>query len=102
MPAENELQVLRIVQEALTNIRKHAHATTHPARRPCASADCLEVAVTDDGRGFEPVQSRPLGQPHFGLSTMRERAEAIGADVEHPVGAGQGTRVALRLPTAGA
>jgi signal transduction histidine kinase len=80
LPAETELQLLRIVQEALTNIRKHA-AATH-ARVSFHQRDGqLELAVSDDGQGFEP-EPDPAAQPraHFGLSIMRERAESIGAE----------------------
>jgi signal transduction histidine kinase len=80
LPAESELQLLRIVQEALTNIRKHAAATS--ARVSFHRRDGqLELTVSDDGQGFELDLAKP-GEPrsHFGLNIMRERAEAIGAE----------------------
>ncbi len=97
LPADVQIQVLHIVQEALSNVRKHARATqvqvqvrAHPA---------WEIRVRDDGQGFEPGSIPPDG-PHVGLSIMRERAERIGAQVVVQSGEG-GTEVCLRLPPAG-
>lgn len=88
-----ELQLLRIVQEALANVRKHSQAENVEIllrKRPLG----LTITVTDDGAGFE-VDSvgRAAGRPRFGLSTMRERAESIGARFELQSTAGQGTTV---------
>ncbi|MEP7356110.1 MAG: sensor histidine kinase, partial [Anaerolineales bacterium] len=100
LPADTELQLLRIVQEALTNVRKHAHAAGIQLTVACCERH-LELEIADDGCGFEPVHGRPLGHPHFGLSSMRERAEAIGAQWAVQSQPGQGTRVTVRLPLAG-
>jgi signal transduction histidine kinase len=96
LPAETELQLLRIVQEALSNVRKHASAS---AARVCVrnGGPTLELTVSDDGRGFEFEQARQTGRPHFGLSTMRERAEAISAEFNVESQPGAGTRVTIRL-----
>ncbi len=92
-----QAQVFRIVQEALTNVRKHA-----AARRVRIALDLeaewLTVRVEDDGRGMATVTASPGDWPHYGLRTMRERAAAVGAALTfEPVG-GQGTRVILRVP----
>jgi signal transduction histidine kinase len=97
LSSEVELQLLRIVQEALTNARKHAHASK-VAIRVANGGPTMEVSVSDDGQGFEPDQDRGAGRPHFGLGTMRERAEAIGADFGIDSRPGAGTRVRVRLP----
>jgi signal transduction histidine kinase len=97
VPADTELQLLRIVQEALTNIRKHAGAT-HATITVMLCDRCLNLGITDDGNGFEPDQGRPHGRPQFGLNIMRERAEAIGAEFSINSRPGHGTCVALRLP----
>jgi len=96
LPADIQIQVLHIVQEALSNVRKHARAThvqvqvrAHPA---------WEIRVRDDGQGFEPGSVSPDGT-HVGLSIMRERAERIGAKVVVQSGV-EGTEVCLRLPPA--
>jgi signal transduction histidine kinase len=103
LPAETELQMLRIVQEALTNVRKHARASAASVRL-CNGGTRLELMVSDDGRGFEVEGARHAeasGRPHFGLSTMRERAEAIGAELSLDSQPGAGTRVTVRLEARG-
>lgn len=89
-----QVQVLHIVQEALSNIRKHARAAqvevrvdTHP---------CWQVTIRDDGQGFD-TQGKPPDDTHVGLRIMRERAERIGASLQIESGT-QGTCVTLRLP----
>ncbi|MBI4311473.1 MAG: GAF domain-containing sensor histidine kinase [Chloroflexi bacterium] len=94
-----EVQIIRIIQEALTNVRKHAEAA-HVNLDMKRQGDELHVQVEDDGRGFNPAALRRVDWPHFGLQTMQERAEAIGGTLgieSHP---GQGTRVLLRVPGA--
>lgn len=98
LPTETELQMLRIMQEALANVRKHAQATT-----VCVhlhnGGPWLELLVSDDGCGFAPEQPRlNRSRPHFGLSTMRERAEAIGAQFHLHTTPGAGTQVKIQLP----
>jgi len=97
LSAETEAQVFRIVQEALTNVRKHASASrvTVAVRRHDAT---LEVTIADDGRGLpHDGQAAASGWPRFGLASMRERAASIGAVLEIADGEGGGTRVTLRL-----
>jgi nitrate/nitrite-specific signal transduction histidine kinase len=96
-----ELQLLRIVQEALANVRKHA-AAKHVEVRIASEADRLEIVVADDGRGFDPARDRTTDdrQPHFGLATMRERAESVGGTLAVVSAPNEGTRVVVRLPAA--
>jgi signal transduction histidine kinase len=92
--AEGEL--LRIVQEALSNIRKHAAA--HEAwLRLEPQPRGLELTIADDGEGFDPAAA--LGADRFGLVTMHERAAAIGADLQVDSSPGRGTRITVRLAT---
>lgn len=92
-----ELQLLRLLQEALANVRKHASATSVTVRlRECD--DSLEATVDDDGTGFNPVEPTRGSFPHFGLSTMRERAEAVGGSLTIDSTVGEGTRVTARIP----
>lgn len=93
-----ELQLLRIVQEALTNVRKHSgahHAWVCLSR----TADRLELVIADDGRGFDPALSR--GRHHMGLISMRERAESLGGTFTLATGSNQGTRITVVVPTSG-
>lgn len=96
-----ELQLLRIVQEALTNVRKHA-AAGRVSVRGRRGREGLELVVEDDGRGFDPAApaAPARGSPRFGLATMRERAEAIGARFDLDSQPGRGTRVAVLYPLA--
>jgi signal transduction histidine kinase len=101
LPPAAELQLLRIVQEALANVRKHAGAQRVEVRIT-ATADQVETVIADDGHGFDPQRapSGEHGQPHFGLSTMRERAESVGGSLEIISAPSEGTRVVVRVPTA--
>ncbi len=93
--AEAEGQLLRILQEALTNVRKHAHAT-RVAIRFESHDSAARIAIEDDGHGFDPSRA-PRGR-HFGLDTMKERAESIGASLLIESEPGKGTRVLVTLP----
>jgi two-component system sensor histidine kinase DegS len=89
--------VLRIVQEALQNIRKHAGASrTVVSTRLEPSKWILEVS--DDGRGFDVSSVAARGRRNFGLQFMRERAELIGAQFEVRSRPGGGTVVGLSIP----
>jgi signal transduction histidine kinase len=99
VPPSTEIQLLRIVQEALTNVRKHAAAATAVVRL-ASESDALTVEIADDGRGFSPGGATPTGWPRFGLQTMRERAEALGGRFELESSVGAGTRVRVTVPLA--
>jgi signal transduction histidine kinase len=94
------LQLLRIAQEALTNVRKHAQARRVQVSLSAAPAE-LELKVTDDGRGFpDGLQPDRVFRRH-GLATMRERARSIGGTFTVATGNGQGTRIAVTIPLRG-
>lgn len=92
-----ELQLVRIVQESLTNARKHARASRVKIalRRLGARVD---LTITDDGVGFNPAARHRGEFPQFGLSTMRERAESAGGTLEILSEPGKGTTVHFVLP----
>ena len=92
-----ELQVVRIVQEALTNVRKHAKAS-HARVEMRRQDGMLVTVVADDGVGFSESARGRGDFPKFGLSTMRERAESIGGTLTIESAAGQGTAVRFMLP----
>jgi signal transduction histidine kinase len=96
LTAEIELQLLRIAQEALANVRKHASATKARVNL-LVDSEVLELGVSDDGKGFDPARVGSAHWPHIGLSTMRERAETIDADFELNSRPGVGTRITVRL-----
>jgi signal transduction histidine kinase len=93
LPPTAEVQLLRIAQEALTNVRKHAGAR-HAHVRFWREADVWCVAVRDDGVGFEPASvAVNAGGRHVGITIMRERAESVGGHLEVRSQPGQGTEV---------
>jgi signal transduction histidine kinase len=89
--------LLRIVQESLANVRKHAAAASVQISLQIRDG-VLELTVSDDGKGFDLVYMQTGARLHFGLSTMRERAKAIGAEFDLHSELGGGTRVTMRLP----
>jgi len=90
-----QAQLTRIVQEALTNIRKHAKSSSVVISVLEREGNII-VEVIDDGRGFSPVETQPASQ--YGLRSMRERAESIGADFQIVSAPSMGTTVRLRIP----
>ena len=94
-PANVQAQLIRIIQEALSNVRKHANAQT-VAIVGHQDKDSVLIEVRDDGRGFAPEGVD--GNSRYGLVSMRERAESIGADFQIISQPGSGTVVSLRMP----
>lgn len=90
-----EAQVFRIVQEALTNVRKHSGARRAEVIFSVRDAQ-LEVVIADDGDGIGARPS-PADQPRYGLRAMRERADSIGATVEWTSPTDGGCRVRLAV-----
>src|ERR687893_808278 len=86
------VEVARVVQEALANVRRHSGAE-HASVRLLVRGDEALVEVRDDGRGLAPGTAAGMG-----LTGMRERAASLGAELEVEGSAGSGTRVSLRLP----
>ena len=95
-----EMQALRIVQESLANIRKHANAHTIRVLLRCRGPGHYLILVEDDGVGFEGAA--PKGNPgeHIGLSIMEERARRVGGELSIESEPGEGTRVELVIRNA--
>jgi len=96
---EIETAVYRIVQEALTNVARHASVKEATARI-WATQDSLHVQVEDRGKGFR-VEGALAAPTSSGLSGMRERAVALGGDLIVESTPGVGTRVTLQVPLSG-
>jgi PAS domain S-box-containing protein len=94
LPSPAEEQAYRIALEAVHNAVKHADAA-HIRVAVTDLDDAVAVTITDDGRGFDPTTPRP---GHLGLTSMRERASQIGADLQLSTGSGDGTAVRLTVP----
>ncbi|HET6381268.1 MAG TPA: sensor histidine kinase [candidate division Zixibacteria bacterium] len=90
---DEKASVLRIVQEALQNVRKHAAASQV---RITFEDGCLVIG--DNGRGFDVMRLASGASRNFGLQFMRERAELMGSTLQIESRQGEGTRVLLRLP----
>jgi two-component system nitrate/nitrite sensor histidine kinase NarX len=99
LPAEVEIQVLRIVQEALANIRKHSEANAvRVLMRAGRKGGDYMVLVEDDGVGFQDKTVHGGPGEHLGLKILRERAARIGGKLKIETESGEGTRVILRFP----
>jgi signal transduction histidine kinase len=94
------VQLLRIVQEALANVRKHAGSPGQVEVRLSAGDGQLQLTVADDGAGFDPAGAGSNGW-HFGLAVMRQRAARIGGELAIHSAPGEGTRVEVRVPLPG-
>ncbi len=97
LPASTELQLMRIIQEALSNVRKHAQATRASVVFEPPD-ETLTVRIEDNGRGFAPDRLTRTGWPHFGLRSMSERADAVGGNLDVASAPDEGTKVTVRLP----
>lgn len=93
LPPDVQVQVLHIVQEALSNVRKHAGARR--ATIEVCKGPRWRIVVRDDGQGF--AMANTVDSSHVGQKIMRERAARIGATVELTSAPGQGTTVTLQL-----
>ena len=89
-----QVQVLHIVQEALSNVRKHARATQ--VWLDVQQQPQWRFEVRDDGEGFSPTTGPP-DETHVGLRIMAERAERIGASLDVLSTPGRGTSIVLTL-----
>ncbi|WP_157263447.1 type IV pili methyl-accepting chemotaxis transducer N-terminal domain-containing protein [Azohydromonas aeria] len=91
-----QVQVLHVVQEALSNVRKHAQASEVWVEVAAGAGTGWRFEVRDDGVGFDPQADR--AETHVGLKIMRERAARIGAQVQLDAVPGAGSCVTLTLP----
>ncbi len=101
LPALTAFQLLRIIQEALANVRKHASAghAWITFRKP--DGDRLELVIGDDGTGFDAAAVPDPARKSFGLASMRERVESLGGEMTLESQSGRGTRVIVVLPLRG-
>jgi signal transduction histidine kinase len=92
-----EFQLVRIVQEALTNVRKHANATRAWVALQRTSGK-VEVSIRDNGEGFNDSTSIDAGVSHHGMKNIQERAEALGGTLSITTTPGQGTIIRVGVP----
>ena len=89
--------LLRIIQEGLTNVRKHARANSVDIRITVRDGS-VEAVIEDDGSGFDPSFWTTTAGQNFGLRFMRERAEEMGGTVQVHSSPGEGSRVVISVP----
>ena len=99
LPADTELALYRILQEALKNVEKHAHAR-HVTVDLTQSGAFVELAITDDGIGFDASHhaARRRGKAVLGLLGMQERAAGVGGVLVAKAGPRAGTEIVARIP----
>ncbi len=99
-----KIATYRILQEALSNVYRHAGVNRLAVHVSCDSR-FIYLEVIDTGKGFEPPPLEGPGgsekQEHIGLRGMRERAELAGGTIQVTSSAGRGTRIVVRMPTDG-
>jgi signal transduction histidine kinase/DNA-binding NarL/FixJ family response regulator len=92
-----EDQLLHLIQEALTNVRKHAGAQKVEIVLGFDERS-LQISISDDGAGFSVNQAESLGRENFGLQMMRERAQLAGGRLEIRSASGRGTQILVFIP----
>lgn len=95
-PREQQLQLLFIVQEALSNVRKHAGARR--VQVTLRDAQDFTLSIQDDGHGFDVAGLAQRGEHHVGIHIMRERAQRISATLDVQSQPGAGTTILVQLP----
>lgn len=98
LPPHSEIQIIRVIQEALTNVRKHSGAAS-AAVRVTQQNGLVTFVVEDNGCGFDSAEAL-LDRDGFGLHAMRERMELIGGTLLTESASGRGTRVVAEVPYA--
>ncbi len=100
LPAETERELARVAQEAIHNVKKHAGASELSVQLEYGP-EAVALEIRDDGRGGALERAAEATAGHFGLTGMRERAEAIGATLEVNSAPGAGTTIRLSVPARG-
>ena len=95
-----EVQLLRIIQEALTNVRKHSGAKQAFVQFEMQPGGMV-VTIKDDGQGFDPARIQQADHAHLGLQSMRERAESVHGRFEIRSRLGAGTEITVTIPAHG-
>jgi signal transduction histidine kinase len=97
LPQPVEAQFVRIIQEALTNVRKHACGATKVSIHLKTYDGQAVLTITDNGSGFDPSKMNTEGN-RYGLQVMRQRAASIGGQVSIYSAKGEGTRIEVCVP----
>lgn len=95
LPPDVETTIFRIVQESLSNVRRHAHAATASVRLEQHGDNAVRIVVQDDGIGFD---SAAVADDRFGIEGIRQRAWLLGGEPVVASSPGRGTTVTVTLP----
>jgi signal transduction histidine kinase len=95
VPPETGFCLFRVAQEALRNVARHAHSRRVEVSMRTFDGG-LQLAVRDEGVGFDPAL--PRGHPTLGLASMRERVRLIGGELDIESAPGQGTNILVWVP----
>ena len=98
-PRDAQISIYRILQEALTNIGKHAQAKNIKVLIE-KNEDGILMRVEDDGKGFDLTKAllKEAAERGWGLATMKERARILGGSLDLWSQEGDGTQISLRIP----
>lgn len=99
-PSNVGVQIVRVIQEALANVRKHAKAKKARISFQLQGQDAV-IIIEDDGVGFDPARFTSDDRQHFGLQTMKERCRSVGAQFLIDSKLSKGTTVTIRIPLKG-
>ena len=94
-----QIQAIRIIQEALNNVRKHAGVNRAQVAIE-RTEDQITISISDNGCGFDPALVSARSQSSFGLQVMRERAESVGCNLRIESAPRQGTKIIFQVPLA--
>ncbi|MDH5387491.1 MAG: histidine kinase [Gammaproteobacteria bacterium] len=97
VPANMEMNIYRIVQEALTNIKKHANAHIVRVLLSCNDKGQFRILVENDGEGFDKKAIKSKEGQHLGLTIMQERARHLGGQLRIESEPEEGTRIELKF-----
>ncbi len=100
LPSETESEMVRVAQEAIQNVKKHAAARQLWVQLEYGP-EMVTLEVKDDGRGGASEHTKGTSAGHFGLTGMKERAEAIGGTLDVMSARGEGTTIRLCVPARG-
>jgi CheY-like chemotaxis protein/two-component sensor histidine kinase len=95
---EVQIQLIRVIQECLSNVAKHANASKVSLKLEELEKG-IGVVIEDDGSGFDPTRLTGPSWRHMGFRTSRERIESVGGSFQIEARLGRGTKVIVRLPT---
>ena len=99
LPALLELIVFRMIQEALSNISKHAQAREAHIELDLQTPDQLRLTIRDDGHGFDPeTLDEAVARGHLGLAHLRQRVQDLHGQLTLTSAPGAGTEISVTLP----